>query len=72
MRLPFPLSRLRAVGGGVGVEFGSDGQVGTDRVLVDVGAAGFEVVGVEDEVVSEASLPDWEIGGQAAGEAALD
>jgi len=38
--------------------------VGTYGVLMDVGAAGFEVSGVEDEVVGEASLPNGEFGGR--------
>jgi hypothetical protein len=39
---------------------------------MDVGAAGFEVSGVEDEVVGEASLPNGEFGGQTAGETSFD
>nr|WP_232298882.1 hypothetical protein [Granulicella tundricola] len=41
-------------------------------VLVDVCSAGVEVVGVGDEVVGEAALPDGEFGGVAVGEAAFD
>ena len=39
---------------------------------MDVGAAGFEVVAVEDEVVGEAALPDGEIEGETVGVGALD
>jgi hypothetical protein len=46
--------------------------VGADWVLVNVLAAGFELGRVEDKVVGKASLPDWEVGGQTPGEAALD
>ena len=53
--------RRRTVGGGVGVELGAGCEVGADGVLVDVEAAGFEVVGVEDQVVGEASLPYGEV-----------
>jgi hypothetical protein len=60
------------VGGGVEVGFRGFAEVGADWVLVDVVAAGGEVVGVRDEVVGEASLPDWEFGGEAVGEAAFD
>jgi hypothetical protein len=44
----------------------------TDRVVVDVVAMGEEVVAVADAVVGEASLPDWKLGAEAVGEAALD
>ena len=46
--------------------------MGADGVLVDVGAAGFEVFGVVDEVVGEASLPDRALEVQPVGEAAFD
>ena len=39
---------------------------------MDVGAAGFEVIAVEDEVVGEASLPDGELRCDVAGESSLD
>ena len=39
---------------------------------MNVGAAGFELGCVEDEVVGEASLPDGKVGREAAGETALD
>ena len=57
-----PLDRILErgeIGGGVGVEFGGGDEVGADGVLVDVGAAGFEVIVVEDEMVGIAALPDW-------------
>ena len=39
---------------------------------MNVDAAGFEVFGVEDEVVGEASLPDRALEVQPVGEAAFD
>ena len=56
----------------MGVEFGGGDKAGADGVLVDVVAAGLEVVCVADVVVGEASLPDGEFGGEAVGEAAFD
>ena len=53
------------IGGGVGVEFGGGDEVGADRVLVDVSAAGFEVIAVEDEMVGVATLPDGKLRGEA-------
>jgi hypothetical protein len=46
------------VSGRVGVEFGAVGQVCADGVVVEVGAAGFELVPVKDKVVGVATLPD--------------
>lgn len=46
--------------------------MGAYRVLVDVVAAGFEVLCVPDAVVGEAALPDGKAGGEAVGEAAFD
>jgi hypothetical protein len=60
------------MGGGEGVELGAGDEVGADGVLVDVGAADFELFGVADAVVGEASLPDGELGGEEVGEASLD
>ena len=39
---------------------------------MDLGAADFELFWVTDAMVSEASLPDGELGGEAVGEASLD
>jgi len=52
---------LGPIRGGVRVEFGGGDEVGTDGVLVDVGAAGFKMFAVEDEVVGEAALPDGKL-----------
>ena len=41
-----------------GIEVGRCDQVSANWVLMDVIASGFEVGTVEDEMVSEASLPD--------------
>jgi len=82
-RLRVPKSRIppphiflslgfRAEGGGVGIEFGGGDEICADGILVDVGAAGFEVIAVEDEVVGEASLPDGELRCDVAGESSLD
>jgi len=75
-RIPPPLFfclwDFEAIGGGVGIEFGGGDEVGADRVLVDVVAAGFEVVAIKDEVVGVAALPDRILRGDAAGESALD
>lgn len=46
--------------------------MGAYRVLVDVVAAGFEILCVPDAVVGEAALPDGKAGGEAVGEAAFD
>ena len=58
--------------GGVRILFGCESQVGLYWVLVDVGAAGFEVLGVADEVVGEAFLPDRALEVQPVGEGAFD
>jgi hypothetical protein len=60
------------VGGGVGEVFGLLAEAGADGVVVNIVAAGVEVVAVADAVVAEASLPGGEMGGEAVGEAALD
>jgi hypothetical protein len=39
---------------------------------VDVVSTGVEVFCIADAVVDEASLPDWEFGGEAVGETAFD
>ena len=57
---------------GVWVRFGRHSQMGADRVPMDVGAAGFEVFGIADEVVGEASLPDRSPKVQTVGKTALD
>ena len=54
------------------IVFGSLGEMFEDGVLVDVVAARFELFAVEDEVVSEAALPDREVGCEARGEDAFD
>ena len=46
--------------------------MGANRVLVDVGTAGLEVIGIENDVVGEASLPGGEFRGEAPGKSALD
>jgi len=52
------------------VKGGGVGKTGADGVFVDVVAADCELFGVPDAVVGEAALPDGELGGEAAREAA--
>ena len=61
-----------AVGGRVWVEFGRCCQMSSDRILVNVGAAGFEILGVLYEVVGKASLPNGALEVQAVGEATFN
>jgi len=58
--------------GGERIGVGGFGEVRADGILVDVGAADFELLRVADAVVGEAALPDWHLRGEAAGEATFD
>jgi len=48
----------RGAGGGVGIEFWCGSEAGADGIVVEIGAADFQVIFVADAVVGEAALPD--------------
>jgi hypothetical protein len=59
----------RGMGGGEGIRLGLFAETRSDWVLMNGMVADAVVFCVADAVVSEASLPDGEFGGEAVGEA---